>query len=304
MIGKTRQGPAQKRSAIERPAPERPARELTADIEEVFDPEVGQARGMLRRALPGGKMRHSRRRPSSDLTPWIAHYWLIHWDLRGCDPHVAESVPHPNIHLVFENGGSVVCGVQTHKFSRLLKGESRVFGIKFRPGGFRPFYRAPVSGLADRIIPAHRVFGKDLKPLDDILLSSCKESEKVEAANAFFQARKPQTDPAIVLASQLVDRILQNPEIKTVDDLVRVAGMGKRSLQRLFSEYVGVSPKWVIRRYRLHELIEKFNAGGEPDWPQLALELGYFDQAHLINDFKSIVGHSPTEYQKLLGRNS
>src|ERR1017187_6968753 len=304
MIGKTRQGPAQKRSAIERPAPERPARELTADIEEVFDPEVGQARGMLRRALPGGRMRHSRRRPSSDLTPWIAHYWLIHWDLRGCDPHVAESVPHPNIHLIFENGGSVVCGVQTHKFSHLLKGESRVFGIKFRPGGFRPFYRAPVSDLADRIIPAHRVFGKDLKALDHSLRSSGKERGTVEGANAFFQARQPQTDPAIVLASQLVDRILQTPKIKKVDDLVLSAGMCKRSLQRLFSEYVGVSPKWVIRRYRLHDLIEKFNAGGEPDWPQLALELGYFDQAHLINDFKSIVGHSPTEYQKLLERNS
>ena len=78
--------------------------------------------------------------------------------------------------------------------------------------------------------------------------------------------------------------------------------MGKRSLQRLFSEYVGVSPKWVIRRYRLHELIERSHTGEEPDWPQLALELGYFDQAHLINDFRTITGYSPTEYQKLIQR--
>jgi len=79
--------------------------------------------------------------------------------------------------------------------------------------------------------------------------------------------------------------------------------MGKRSLQRLFSESIGISPKWAIRRYRLHELIEKFNSGGKLDWSQLALDLGYFDQAHLINDFKSIVGYSPTEYRKLLGTN-
>ena len=282
----------------------RPARERTADIEEVFDPEVGQARGMLRRALPAGKMRHSRRRPSSDLAPWIAHYWMIHWDLRGCEPHMAESVPHPNIHLIFENGTSVVAGVQTHKFSRLLQGEARVFGVKFRPGGFRPFYRGSVSDLADRVIPAGRVFGKDLKALEEIALSSCKENEKIQAADAFFHARKPQADPMIGLAGQLVDCILQNPGIKTVDDLVRSAGMGKRSLQRLFSEYVGVSPKWVIRRYRLHELIEKFNSDHGLDWSQLALDLGYFDQAHLINDFKSIVGHAPTEYRKLLGKNS
>jgi AraC-like DNA-binding protein len=297
MIGKTRQ-PAQERSTKERPARERPA-----GVVEVFDPEVGEARGMLRRALPAGKMRHSRRRPSSDLAPWIAHYWMIHWDLRGCDPHVAESMPHPNIHLVFENGTSVVAGVQTHKFSRLLESESRVFGVKFRPGGFRPFYRAPVSDLADRVIPANRVFGKDLKRLEETVLSSCKEDDKVQAANAFFHARKPQPDPELALAGQFVDCILQKPEIRTVDDLVRTTGMGKRSLQRLFSEYIGISPKWAIRRYRLHELIEKFNSGGKLDWSQLALDLGYFDQAHLINDFKSIVGYSPTEYRKLLGTN-
>lgn len=74
--------------------------------------------------------------------------------------------------------------------------------------------------------------------------------------------------------------------------------MGKRSLQRLFNDYVGVSPKWVIRRYRLHELLERVHSGAEPDYAQLALELGYYDQAHLINDFRSIVGYSPTQYQR------
>ena len=100
------------------------------------------------------------------------------------------------------------------------------------------------------------------------------------------------------LARQLVNRVLQETEIKTVDDLAEKAGIGKRSLQRIFGEYVGASPKWVIRRYRLHELVERFNAGDSLDWPQVALELGYFDQAHLINDFRSIVGYSPAQYQR------
>jgi AraC-like DNA-binding protein len=286
MIGKTRQKAAPEKSG--------------AELEEVFDPEVGQARGMLRRTMTAGKMRHARRQPAPELTPWIAHYWMIQWDLRGCEPYVAESLPHPNVHLIFENEAAVVAGVQTHKFCRLLEGKSRVFGVKFRAGGFRPFLDAPVSKLADRIIPASRIFGKDLDPLAEIALSSCKESDKVQAANIFFRARIRKEDPAIAQAGGLVDRILRDPEIKSVDDLARNARMGKRSLQRLFSEYVGASPKWVIRRYRLHELIEKFNSGARMDWAHLALDLGYFDQAHLINDFKSMVGLSPTEYQKLL----
>ena len=283
MIGKTRQ-------------------KAVADVEEVFDPEVGRARGVLRRPLSAGNMRHSRRRPAPGLGHLIAHYWIIHWDLRGCEPHVAESLPHPNIHLVFEKGSAVVCGVQTHKFSVLLEGRSRVFGVKFRPGGFRPFYNAPVAKLADRIVPATRIFGKDLQPLEEIALSSARENDKVSAADSFFLARLPKPDPSIALASRLVDHILREPEIKTVEDLARDANMGKRSLQRLFSEYVGASPKWVIRRYRLHELIEKFNSGEKLDLPQVALELGYFDQAHLINDFRPIAGFSPAKYQKLISK--
>lgn len=283
MIGKTRQQPA-------------------AEVEEVYDPEVGKGRGMLRRPLRAGKMRHARRRPADDLSHLIAHYWMIRWDLRGCEPHVAESLPHPNVHLIFEPSGSVVAGVHTHKFSRVLEGQSQVFGIKFKPGGFRPFLTFPTSKLADRMVPVHRILGKEVNALQDVVLSSKSENEKVEAANAFFRARLPQLDKAITLAGELVERILQEHDIKTVDDLVERAGIGKRSLQRLFNEYVGVSPKWVIRRYRLHELVERSNSGEEPDWSQLALELGYFDQAHLINDFRSITGYSPTEYLGLIRR--
>lgn len=285
MIGKTRQGPA-------------------AEVEEVYDPEVGQARGMLRRPLPAGKMRHARRGPADDLSFWVAHYWMIRWDLRGCEPYLAESLPHPNVHVIFEQSGTVVAGVQIHKFSRVLEGQSQVFGIKFRPGGFRPFLKFPTSKLADRTVPANQILGDDVLALQAILLSSSEDDEKVEAANAFFRARVPEPDKTIDLAGQLVERILQEPDIKTVDDLVSRTGIGKRSLQRIFNEYVGVNPKWVIRRYRLHELIERFHSGDEPDWSQLALELGYFDQAHLINDFRSIVGYSPTQYQGLIRRDS
>ena len=67
-------------------------------------------------------------------------------------------------------------------------------------------------------------------------------------------------------------------------------------------EYVGASPKWVIRRYRLHDAMERIRMGHAVDFAQVALELGYFDQAHLINDFKSIIGYSPFQFQKTIRR--
>ncbi len=152
---------------------------------------------MLRRPLPAGEMRHARRSPSPDLSTWIAHYWMIQWDLRGCDPHRAESLPHPNVHVIFEPSASVVSGVHTQKFSRILEGQSQVFGIKFKPGAFRPFLKYAVSKLADRMVPMKSVLGKtkkddqELQALQAVVLSYRSENEKVEAANAFFRARIP-----------------------------------------------------------------------------------------------------------------
>lgn len=275
-------------------------RQEKAEIEEIFDSGAGRARGMLRRPVKAGKFRHSRRSPAPELSSLIAHYWLINWDLRGCEPHYGESLPHPNIHLVFGEGAATIHGVQTHKFERVLEGKSEVFGVKFRPGGFRPFFDAPISKLTDRSINAAEVFGEEIESLGTQVLSLRNEEEKLESANAFFRSRLPEMNETIELADQLVARILNEPGIGTVDDLVELTGIGKRSLQRIFNEYVGVSPKWVIRRYRLHELIEKLNSGDKLDWAQLALELGYFDQAHLINDFKVFIGHSPSRYQKMV----
>ena len=67
---------------------------------------------------------------------------------------------------------------------------------------------------------------------------------------------------------------------------------------RQFTRYVGVSPKWVIQRYRLHEALERLERGAEVDRVELALTLGYFDQAHFVRDFKRFVGVSPGDYAR------
>ncbi len=281
MIGKTRQSREKVR------------------VEEIFDADVGRARGILKWPPPVGQFKHVRRGPPLDLAPWVESYWMVNWDVP--QPYVQETLPHPNFYLVFENNKCVIGGVSTKRFSRVLQGKSGVFGIKFRPGSFRPFMKASASSLTNRIVPAKRVLGKGVSAVEAVWIASSWEEDKmIDAANAFLRARLPKPDPMIKVADGIVKTILQESDIKTVSDLAKRTGMGARKLQRIFNEYVGISPKWVIRRYRLHELIEILKSGKQPDWPQLALELGYFDQAHLINDFKSMVGSTPAQYQKLV----
>jgi AraC-like DNA-binding protein len=266
-------------------------------VEEVYDVETDRPRGILRWPPPEGQFRHVRQSPPPDLAPWIESYWMVEWRLKRA--RLQETLPHPNFYLVFENRKSVVGAINTSKFSRVLEGWSGVFGVKFKPGGIRPFLPAPAASFLNQIIPAARIFGKDVIALDETLIAeSWKEDRMIEATNAFFRARLPRPHPAVELTDRIVRRIRQEGEIKTVADLAKRTGIEKRKLQRIFHDYVGVSPKWVIRRFRLHELVEVLNSGKQPDWCQLALDLGYFDQAHLINDFKAIVGAPPAQYRR------
>jgi AraC-like DNA-binding protein len=269
----------------------------TRQRSDAFYPMAVRPRGVLRLPPEDAGLKVTRHNPSSALACFIAYYWRVSWDLHGRLPHVQETLPHPNVYLVFEKNRLQLSGVSTTKFTRILKGRDFAFGVKFRPGGFRPFLNSSVSSLTDRIVAANRAFGDGGDELETTLNSCRAEDEMVDAMELFFLRRLPAPDQNVELVDRLVGQILCQPQIKTVDDLARQTGLGKRSLQRLFRDYAGISPKWVIRRHRLHDLVEALEGRDQIDWSDLALELGYFDQAHLINDFRAITGYSPAEYQ-------
>jgi len=238
-----------------------------------------------------------RYRPDPPLEPFVQHYWPVAWDLPA--PVIRETLPHPTVHLVIEAGRSGLAGPATRRFVRTLEGRGRVLGVKFHPGGFRPFWHGPVSALADRVLPLEAAFGPEGPALEAAVLAlGDDEAGAVACAEAFLLARRPPPDPQAQIARGLVQRILEDPALQRVEAVAEIAGLGLRSLQRLFGEYVGVSPKWVIRRYRLHEALERLEAGGTPDLAALALDLGYFDQAHFNRDFKALLGRTPAAYAR------
>jgi AraC-like DNA-binding protein len=120
----------------------------------------------------------------------------------------------------------------------------------------------------------------------------------VEQAENFLRDHLPERDETIILINQIVDHIIADRSLTKVDDIVAHFSMNKRTLQRLFNQYVGVSPKWVIQRYRLQDAVDQLDEGETEDNAQLALKLGYFDQAHFIKDFKMLVGKSPVKYTR------
>lgn len=260
-----------------------------------------EKKGILNPKAVDRKFQLTRHLPSQDLAFFVQRYWIVRWDLPGRETHTQETLPFPCVNLVIEKGQSAVYGVVQQKFSRLLEGKGGVLGIKFRPGAFYPFIKTSVSKLTDSAIGFRNVFGLDSNELEKAVLSQTEEAKMVEPVETFLRERLPERDENVAVINEITDRVIADQEITKVDDLMKELTMSKRTLQRLFRRYVGVSPKWVIQRYRLQEAADRL-AGGEPaDWPELALDLGYFDQAHFIKDFRAIVGMSPAEYAKSVG---
>jgi AraC-like DNA-binding protein len=224
--------------------------------------------------------------PSAQLAPFVARYWSVHWDLRGQPPYRQLIVPYPNVHLTFMTGQSAtVHGVARGPVFRVLEGKGRVLGVAFRPGCFRPWLGRAVATITGRSLPAP--FGW-LPPSDAV--------QTIDEVERLLLANTPPRDPTAQALADLVERIAADPALTRVDGVAAVFGTGVRRLRRLFSDYIGVGPKWVIRRYRLNEITQRMQTSDRVDWAALAAELGYADQAHLVRDFTAMVGESPTWY--------
>ncbi|MFI6339405.1 DUF6597 domain-containing transcriptional factor [Streptomyces sp. NPDC050535] len=287
-------------------------------------------RGIVDPAELLSRVRFRRREPAPPLRPYLEHYWLIDWDLP--QPYASHVVPHPSVNVVFQRFEGrepfgEVAGIGLGLFTQKLEGRGRVCGIQFRPGGFRPF--APDHALTEwtgRRVPLAEAFpallaspgvpasprsvassGSPVSPesapvspesVPAMVLAPDDEDARVTALDTFLQNLNPRPDPQSDLAMTLVDHIRTDRSIRHVGDFAHTQGMTVRSLQRLFAAYVGVGPKWIILRYRIHEALEHAEAAGPPDWATLAAELGYADQAHLVRDFAATVGVSPTGYAR------
>ncbi|MEV4722756.1 AraC family transcriptional regulator [Micromonospora humida] len=264
----------------------------------------GDHRGILDPARLRRELRFRRHLPDPALRPWVEHYWLVDWALTT--PFTQQVVPHPAVNVVFRRDAAgpetaEVAGVGRTLFTVTLADAGAVSGIQFRPGGFRPFWRRPVSGLTDRHVPLDTdpAATRAARSVGAAPRCDGTDDERCRALDAFLLAWAPRPDPATAEAVALAEAIRTDRSVLRVDDLARRHDLSVRRLQRLFLDHVGVGPKWVIRRYRLLEAIEQA-AAGMPDWATLAADLGYSDQAHLARDFAAVTGRTPTGYARSL----
>lgn len=268
------------------------------------DMKSSSTRGILHAAAGKDKFTLSRFEPSSQLKAFVEHYWIIRYDLQDGLPYTQKVLSYPNVHLAFEQDDEgqrvLLYGIPMTPFVRRLQGAGKVLGVKFRVGGFYPFWRQDVSLLNGTTIPASKLFGHDVDAYVDKVLCAGENASMAKQAESFLLERLPEEDEQAEFAASIIEEIIGDRDIIKVEQISERVGLSIRQLQRLFRKYIGVSPKWAIKRFRLQEAAERLEKDETPQWAELAVQLGYFDQAHFIKDFKAVIGQSPAVYKKQL----
>jgi len=253
--------------------------------------DPGPPRGVIETAR--SPFRHVRVGPGPELAAHLRHFWIVEWDLEA--PHVQANLPHPSAHIVIEPGGASLYGVPRGRFVRELSGRDAAFGIALRPGVLPCFTGAPAWRSTGSIAPLASLW-PDAHAFERAVLDASSDEERVAIAERFLLARLPPLDPDATLAAGIVETVERERGLLRVEQLAARTGLEVRSLQRLFRQQVGVTPKWVLQRYRIHEALARIAAGEAVDFARLAADLGYADQAHFANRFKAFVGCTPSAY--------
>ena len=163
-----------------------------------------------------------------------------------------------------------VTGVCTRRFDVEVRGWGRVVGLRFRPGGLAALTGPPASAWTDRSVAAAEVLPRRWSPTlaDPGLAESGAEWAEV-AERAWPRSADERPDPRYELLLEVVADMLADRTLLTVADVAQRHGLTVRTLQRLFTHYVGVGPKWVLARYRLHDAVADLDAG----WPGTLTDL-------------------------------
>lgn len=239
----------------------------------------------------------TRHLPAEQLKHLIQHYWIVTWNLAGKPPHQQDILQHPGVNIIFQRGQSRINGVESKKSSYILEGNDEIIGVLYRPGAFSCYGGREMRALVNDVAHIADYFPFNAKTAEHLIFSQPNINQKLEAVNTLLSQHIPEPDQTVDFLDMIVKRIIEDRSIIKVEQLVKEFHIAERSLQRMFKQYIGVPPKWMIQRYRMHDACELIEHGA--DLIQLALELGYFDQAHFTKDFKAMIGKTPKQYAKL-----
>ncbi len=191
--------------------------------------------------------------------------------------------------------GGWASGVRTKPISIPSGQDSKMFVVIFRKGMAYPFFPLPMDELRDSVVEADLIWGNTAGTFREKLMAAPDSESRFEVAEQFLLSllHKSHVDTGFVEYG--VSKIIADPSGLSLDTLSNEIGYSRRHFIKKFKAGVGLSPKPYMRVLRFQKAIEEIETG-EIDWAGIALDCGYYDQSHFINDFRTFSGFTPSDY--------
>jgi len=215
--------------------------------------------------------------PSAALRPWIECFWTRRDDAPS---GITRVLPDGCADFIFDlhSGEAMAVGTMTRPLVFESREPAEYVGVRFRPGRAAAFLRIPLAELTDARVR-----------LADLWRDAPEQITIPALEDALLQRLVPDRDPRVDAA---VDRIAGGAA--RIDDVAREIGISRQHLARQFQHHVGVSPKMFARVMRLRRVLASLPH--DPDWAGVAAQHGYYDQSHLIDDFRELAGDTPNAF--------
>ena len=193
-------------------------------------------------------------------------------------------------------GTAVFTGAGTEGFAIDTDSQERVFGVQFRPGGAFPFFRMPASEFENISVALEDLWKRAASEMRERLLAAPTVRDKFRVAEQCLLqqlARPLELHPAVAFALQ---RICRSRRDVAVSSILGEVGFSQRHFIETFHQQVGLTPKAFCRVRRFQRVLQAVHGQKAVDWADVALDCGYYDQAHFIHDFKVFSGFTPSQY--------
>jgi len=168
-------------------------------------------------------------------------------------------------------------------------------GVRFEPGMGPLFLRAPAAALTDIEVPLGELWGGDGRKLLADLAHARSTAGRIRTMERWLLRRLEHAKGLGAAVLAVVARIVSQQGEGAVGPLVRASGLSERHLRRRFEAAVGFGPKHLARIVRLRETMRRAAGGDGESWARIAADAGYYDQAHMIAEFRALAGRTPVE---------
>ncbi|MFB8342737.1 DUF6597 domain-containing transcriptional factor [Brucella cytisi] len=269
---------------------------ISADRTELLFPTD---EGILQPAAERPALRMERFSPPPSLLPFLDHFWVAEWSVPPGTSFPVDIVAMPCVNLVLAGDTAMFAGVKTERQCHMLGGSGRIAGLRFKPGGFCPFFNQPVARIRNLEISAEKLHASLSYTWAQSVMSS---TDFGAAAITVFDAiaKLPIHRPTKTeLVEQILKRCWHQPEL-SIEAIAKSSLMSVRTLEALFHDTVGVSLVWIRRQIRAISAMRMENR--ESGWADVAHQLGYSDQAHMTNQFRQVVGVPPGTFFRKIRR--